>query len=257
MTAKYQPETLLGPRDIAPVIRFNPLGRSPFLLVGDHAGVAIPVALGTLGLGSADLDRHIASDIGVRGLGESLAIALDAVFIHQAYSRLVIDCNRDPTSAEAVTRVSDGTEIPGNQNVTEKARRGRIAAIHAPYQAAIAAEIKQRTRAGGRLVLVSLHSFTPVMAGTSRPWDVSMLHDGANDRFAKALLHELRARVDSGAKFLRPPCWPPWRGMNDGIVFRFPPSAWPEPRRRRRFWSGSMLMPCETGCVPAARQARH
>ncbi len=47
------------------------------------------------------MDRHIAWDIGVAGLGERLAEALDAVFIRQAYSRLVIDCNRRPGAADS------------------------------------------------------------------------------------------------------------------------------------------------------------
>ena len=50
--------------DPAPVTCCNPHGRSPFLLVGDHAGNAIPRALGTLGLAAADRNRHIAWDIG-------------------------------------------------------------------------------------------------------------------------------------------------------------------------------------------------
>ncbi|HEY0269546.1 MAG TPA: N-formylglutamate amidohydrolase [Sphingomonas sp.] len=173
----------------------NPHGRSPFLLLGDHAGNAIPGALGTLGLDDADQARHIAWDIGVGALGARLAVLLDAVFVRQTYSRLVIDCNRDPASAEAIPETSDGTAIPGNAGLGAAARGARVAAIHAPYQAAIAAEIARRTAAGQGTVLVSLHSFTPVMAGVARPWAIGVLHDGGNDGFALRLLARLRARA--------------------------------------------------------------
>ncbi|MES2344120.1 MAG: N-formylglutamate amidohydrolase, partial [Pseudomonadota bacterium] len=73
-----------------------PGGACPLLLIGDHAGRAIPKSLGRLGLKAADLDGHIAWDIGIAGLGERLAQRLDATFVAQAYSRLVIDCNRRP-----------------------------------------------------------------------------------------------------------------------------------------------------------------
>jgi len=184
---------LLGAGEPEPVLRFNPRGNSPFLLIGDHAGAAIPRALGNLGVSEEDLARHIAWDIGVRGVGEALALALNAAFIHQAYSRLVIDCNRDPTAPEAVPTCSDGTSVPGNEGLSEAQRDSRVSEIHAPYQAAIAEEIERRAAGGLPTVLVSLHSFTPAMDGFARPWDIGILHDGANDRFAKALLARLCA----------------------------------------------------------------
>jgi predicted N-formylglutamate amidohydrolase len=179
--------------DPAPVTILNPHGRSPFLLLGDHAGIAIPARLGTLGVAAADLARHIACDIGIRGLGELLAARLDAAFVHQPYSRLVIDCNRAPTARDAIPERSDGTDIPGNIALDPDERAARIDTIHAPYQAAIAEEIARRPSPP---VLVSLHSFTPVMAGTPRPWQIGILHDGGDARFARAMLDVLRARGD-------------------------------------------------------------
>ena len=182
-------ETLFGREDPPAVCVVNPRGRSPFLLIGDHAGNSIPRRLGDLGLDAEDRVRHIAWDIGVAALGKALADRLDATFVAQTYSRLVIDCNRDPDAADAVPGVSDGTPIPGNVDAD---RAARVAAIHAPYQAAIAAEIARRETT----VLVALHSFTPVMAGVARPWAIGVLHDGHRDGFARRLLARLAARGD-------------------------------------------------------------
>ncbi len=184
---------LLGPNDPPPVEIINPQGRSPFLLVGDHCGNRIPQALGTLGLAAADRERHIAWDIGTAALGEFLAHQLDAVFVRQAYSRLVIDCNRDPDAADAIPEVSDGTAIAGNRHLSSHDRAERIATIHAPYQDAIAGEIIRRTHDGLPTRLVSLHSFTASMSGVARPWQIGILHDGANDAMALRLLEWLRA----------------------------------------------------------------
>jgi predicted N-formylglutamate amidohydrolase len=192
MMANMRPPALLGKADPAPVSITNASGRSPFLLTGDHAGRAIPARLGTLGLGEPDLSRHIALDIGVSGLGEELADRLDAVFVAQAYSRLVIDCNRDPTSTEAIAAVSDGTHIPGNAALTEADRIARIAEIHEAYHARIAAETAARAARGQETILIALHSFSPVLAGVRRRWDVGVLHAGADgggdETFALALL---------------------------------------------------------------------
>ena len=186
-------ESLLGHSDPATVTVTNPDGASPFLLIGDHAGKAIPAALGDLGLNETERSRHIAWDIGVAALGLDLSARLDAVFIRQTWSRLVIDCNRDPEVAAAIPELSDGTTIPGNLNLTPDQRRARVEAVHEPYQAAIAAEIVRRAAAGLPTVLVSLHSFTPVWQGAARVWDAGVLHDGRNDAFALRLLAAMQA----------------------------------------------------------------
>ena len=84
-------EPLLGHNDPAPVRIVNPGGGSDLLLIGDHAGQTVPAALGMLGIGPDDLARHIGWDIGIAALGEALAVLLDATFVRQTYSRLVID----------------------------------------------------------------------------------------------------------------------------------------------------------------------
>jgi len=190
--------SLLDDDESAPTVAVNPAGRSPFLLLGDHAGKDIPRRLGTLGLARADRERHIAWDIGTRRLGELLAKSLDATFIHQRYSRLVIDCNRDTTAADAIPETSDGTVIPGNERLADEARMQRIEAIHAPYQRAIAAELSRRAADRHATIIVSLHSFTPVMAGKPRPWSIGVLYSDGDTRFAAALLDILAREMGEG-----------------------------------------------------------
>lgn len=187
---------LLGADDPSPIAIINPAGASSFLLIGDHAGNRFPTVLGDMGLATADRVRHIAWDIGIARLGELLAAALDAVFLRQVYSRLVIDCNRRPDAADAMPAVSDGTAVAANAALDDAGRAARVAAIHAPYQDAIGAAIARRRAAGQPTILVALHSFTPVMRGAARPWQVGILHDGGDTGFARALLAALRGEGD-------------------------------------------------------------
>lgn len=185
---------LLAAGDPAPVrVTGDRLAPGPFVLLGDHAGRAIPAGLGTLGLPSAELTRHIALDLGVEELGLALAERLGAPFLRQTYSRLVIDCNRDPAHAQAIAETSDGTPISGNRGLGAEARRARVAAVFEPYHAAIADALNAREAAGLETVVVSLHSFTPVMDGFDRPWEIGVLHDGRRDDFALAVLTRLQA----------------------------------------------------------------
>ncbi|HET6606089.1 MAG TPA: N-formylglutamate amidohydrolase, partial [Rhodopila sp.] len=104
---------LLTPADPHPFEILREAAQSEFFLTGDHAGRAIPAALGDLGVPAAEMDRHIAWDIGIAGVTRRLSALLDATAILQAYSRLVIDCNRDPAWPSAMPEVSEYTPIPG------------------------------------------------------------------------------------------------------------------------------------------------
>jgi predicted N-formylglutamate amidohydrolase len=177
-----------------PWTALNPGAPSPFLFLGDHAGRSVPLRLGDLGLGDADLGRHIGWDIGVAGMGRLLSAALDATFIHQRFSRLVIDCNRDPARPDATPPVSDGTVVPGNTDLSAAQRQARIDEIARPYHDRIAAELDARAARGQSTILVSLHSFTPRMAGFDRPWRYGVLHAGGSP-FSDAVLLRLRAAL--------------------------------------------------------------
>ena len=184
--------------DPPPFFVENPGGASPFLLIGDHAGVAVPAALGDLGLPREAMERHIASDIGVAGTGAILSRALDATFVRQTYSRLVIDCNRAPGWPDSIPAVSDGSDIPGNAGLSPQEADARRALIFQPYHDTVAAALDARAAAGRPTVLISLHSFTPVMRGFARPWTHGVLHDGRSP-FSARVLSLLRARFGDEA----------------------------------------------------------
>jgi len=193
LDASLSTQGLLGPDDPAPV-RLQP-GRidAGVLILCDHAGREVPSRLGRLGLADDAFERHIAYDIGAAALARDLATRLDAPLIEQTYSRLVIDCNRSPDRADAMPAVSDGVVIPGNAALPAEAVRARIAAIHAPYHQAISAEIDRATAAGAPPALILIHSFTPVLGGVPRPWQVGVLHQG--NRLSLEMLARLEAEA--------------------------------------------------------------
>jgi predicted N-formylglutamate amidohydrolase len=182
---------LLTSRDAGPVEITNHDGRSLFLLLGDHARNRVPERLASLGLTQVDLERHIALDIGVGALGQYVSRELDAPFIAQRYSRLVIDCNRALSHPDSIAAESDGTVIPANSSLTASQRQARAYAIHLPYHEAIADLLAARDRDGRATIVVSLHSFTPSFAGIVRPWQVGVLYGGGKEEFAKAVLAAL------------------------------------------------------------------
>ena len=187
--------SLLGPEDVAPVREFNAAGSSPFFLTCDHYGRLIPHVLAELGLRESELKRHIAWDIGIAGVAESLSQQLDAHLIAQRYSRLVIDCNRPPHVASSIPPISEATTVPGNEGLSHEAAQMRRAQIFDPYHRRIDEIIDARRAAGMPTVLVSLHSFTPVYAGIARPWHIGTLYH-RDTQLPPLLLKALRAEGD-------------------------------------------------------------
>jgi len=205
---------LLVAGDPDPVIVENSRGCSPLLLLGDHAGRTIPARLGDLGLSRGDLERHIAWDIGVEGLGRLLSERLDAVFVRQPYSRLVIDCNRAPGAQGSIVEASDGVVVPRNRGLGPTDREARRTEIFQPYHDQIADILDGRSMAGRESLLLSLHSFTPVMDGFARPWRFGVLHRG-DSAFSSIALAALRARWDEAVGDNQPYAM-------DGIDFTVP-----------------------------------
>jgi predicted N-formylglutamate amidohydrolase len=186
---------LLDSDEVPPVREYHATARSPFLFTCDHYGRLIPRALGDLGLPESELMRHIAWDIGISGVAEALSDHLSAHLIVQRYSRLVIDCNRPPSVASSIPRISEATTISGNEGLSREAAELRRKIIFDPYHRRIDEVIEARLRQGMPTVLVALHSFTPVYAGIARPWHIGTLYH-RDTHLPPRLLRHLRAEAD-------------------------------------------------------------
>jgi len=183
---------LLGADDPPPFDVSGGDGRSPFVIICDHASRRLPHALGALGLTPAALATHIAWDIGALGVARALAATLDAFLASQRYSRLVIDCNRPLTAPDSIVTRSERTDVPGNANLTPADAAARAAEIFAPYHAAIRGHLDARLAARRPTILVAVHSFTPVFYDVARPWHCGVLFN-RDARLAEPLLRLLSA----------------------------------------------------------------
>jgi len=163
-------------------------GAGPFVIVCDHASSFVPGELNSLGLTKDDLARHIAWDIGAAGVAEILSERFDSPAVFCGVSRLVIDCNRHLDAEDLIPKVSDGTIVPVNCNLTPEDRAQRIKDYFEPYHTAIDTVLNGRDGA----IFLSVHSMTECLKGELRPWPVAL--SSYEDRsMADPLLKELRA----------------------------------------------------------------
>jgi predicted N-formylglutamate amidohydrolase len=180
---------LLAP-DEGPAVEIRE-GGGAFVVVCEHASNRVPKALGTLGLSPPNLERHIAWDPGAAELAAGIAGRLAGTTVMQRFSRLVIDCNRDPGDSDAIAAFSEDTRIPANLDLTPDDFQRRVAALWTPFHAALE-QLLERRKAARRLTgLATIHSFTPVYRGVSRPWHVGIIST-AERSLADAMLGILR-----------------------------------------------------------------
>ena len=105
----------------------NAEGKSPYMLLCEHASNYIPSRYKGLGLDASELERHIAWDIGVAPIARELSRALDAPLVLSGYSRLLIDCNRPIGVPTSIPEIGESTLIPGNTGLSDDERAFRAA----------------------------------------------------------------------------------------------------------------------------------
>lgn len=165
-----------------------------WLITCDHAANTVPpfVNGGCLGLAEADMQRHIAFDVGAAGVARELGAQLDAPVILSNFSRLVIDPNRGEDDPTLLMKLYDGTIIPGNRHAGQDELTLRLNRCYRPYHTALAELAARRPDT----VLVSVHSFTRQLQGRPpRPWHVGVLY-AADERLSRPLIARLHEEHD-------------------------------------------------------------
>ena len=175
--APFQPvETLTGNASLG------------LLLIADHAMRHLPEDYGRLGLPIQEFERHIAYDIGAESVTRQLSLLMNVPAVMARFSRLLIDPNRGEDDPTLIRQLYDGAVITGNYPLASDERQLRLERYFRPFRQAVFDEaVICDTACGGACVIVSIHSFTPVMAGRARPWHIGLLWD-KDDRVAKPLL---------------------------------------------------------------------
>ena len=158
------------------------------LVVSDHASNLVPDDI-DLGIDPALLNQHIAVDIGVAEVGAIMAQRPGIAAFQAGVSRLVCDCNREEHAPAVIPIASDGHAVPGNA-LDHASHQARLDRFFHPYHAALADLLDAHPPA----LILSLHSFTPLLASSDqpRPWQVGVLYN-QDDRAARLAIPLLQA----------------------------------------------------------------
>ena len=166
------------------------------VVICDHASKTIPPELKGLGLSAADLERHIAWDIGAAEVAIILAVRFKLPAVFCGVSRLVIDCNRDPSDPASIPTMVDQTPIPGNANLKIWDKAERMSRWFQPYHNALEETMTTALAAKKDPIVLSVHSMTAQLAGqTARPWPIA-LSSHEDRRLTTPMLAALQKRTE-------------------------------------------------------------
>ncbi|MFQ5610325.1 MAG: N-formylglutamate amidohydrolase [Woeseiaceae bacterium] len=189
-------KALLSPDEPPPYYVMHPESETPILLVCDHASCRFPAALGDMGLDPFARRCHLAIDIGAGSLTEYLADSVGVTAVLAQYSRLIVDCNRQLMDPSAFLEYGDGIVVPGNHNLTQAHKDLRADSIYWPYHRAIDGQRQRLTAIGPKPAFIAVHSFTPVLNGVARSWEIGVLWD-KDTSLRDIFIHDFR---DAGFK---------------------------------------------------------
>ena len=145
--------------------RGNEAGRSPVVLICEHASNSFRRAMRRSACARAELARHIAWDIGAAALARLSRRRSMRRSSSHGYSRLLIDLNRPLRVPDSIPPRSEDDRHPGQPRTSivtiGAARAGAARAL--PRRAS--RRSSTRAQRGRPTLLVAIHSFTPVFLG--------------------------------------------------------------------------------------------
>lgn len=175
----------------------------------EHGGNRIPAAYQPLFAGAREvLQSHRGYDPGTLEFAKRLSRALPAPLFYSTTSRLLVELNRTLGHRQLFSEFTRSLPEPARQEV--------IARYYHPYRESVEQQAAQLL-SQGRVLHLSIHSFSPVMRGHTRRTDLGLLFDPSR-RFESAFCDIWRRELRAAAPELKTHFNLPYRGTSDGFT---------------------------------------
>jgi predicted N-formylglutamate amidohydrolase len=201
-------------------------GPAALVVSCEHAAWALPAGV-DLGVPAELLQTQAGWDHGALDIARALADRLGAPLHAGRYTRTWVDLNRPPTHPDVVPARCYGLDVPGNVALDDGARDARIARDHAPYWAAVRADVLAALARAGACLHLSSHSFSPDLDPARRQFDVGVLYDPAA-AFERGLAEQMMATL--AAAGLRVRANEPYGGTGPALTTELRRELWPASR---------------------------
>ena len=158
----------------------------------------------------AALKSHKGYDAGALDIARPLARGLSAPLIEGKISRLLVDMNRSESNRRGIFgAIGRRLDAAGKRRLLDKWRRPFLQKTHEAIQGCLTER--------GRVILLSIHSFTPVLEGRVRNAEIGLLYDPSREQ-ERLLAHHLREKLSRSLPGFRIRMNYPYRGVSDGTA---------------------------------------
>lgn len=180
----------------------------PLVVSCEHATCAIPKRWQAVYREARDVLRgHEGWDVGAAGLARRLGRRFGAPVHLGGVGRLLVDLNRSPGHPRLFSSFTRGLAAEDRDEI--------LARWYRPYREAVMRDLDTRVRGGGRVIHLSVHSFTPVLDGRERRFDIGLLYDPGRAA-ERALAERWQAALRRAGLVVRRN--QPYRGASDGFT---------------------------------------
>jgi len=180
------------------------------ILTCEHASNRVPAEFAKLFRGHGDvLESHRGWDPGSLTLGKIFQRRLEAPLIDTNFTRLLVEPNRSLHHRRLFSEFTAGLDDNAKQKI--------IARYYLPHRDQVANWISDQVNRGDTVVHLSLHTFTPVLAGQPRNADIGLLYDPGRPA-EKRLCAAWRAAIQQTRADLRIRLNYPYLGKADGFT---------------------------------------
>jgi predicted N-formylglutamate amidohydrolase len=185
-------------------------GQTNLVVSCEHGGNRVPAPYARLFHDrGALLESHRGYDFGARDVARALARRFDAPLHCATVTRLLVELNRSPGHLRLFSTVVRG--------LLDEEREAILATYYHPYRQLVEGSVRSRMIAGARVLHLSVHSFTPRLAGRTRNADVGLLYDPRRQA-ERALCDRWRGALVALDPALRVRRNYPYRGDADGLT---------------------------------------
>jgi predicted N-formylglutamate amidohydrolase len=197
-------------------------GTPAMMITCEHGGDRVPRrCAGLLAAARRRLPIHRWYDPGALDLARRFARQLDAPLVFATVTRLLVDLNRSPGTRSVFSSLTAPLDDATKRAILER--------HYLPYRERVERLVAEAIARAGRVVHISVHSFSPLFHGRFRRTDVGLLYDPSSRcerQICRAWQAALRRR--------RPELYirrnHPYRGTADGLTTwlrgRFEPSRY-------------------------------
>lgn len=180
------------------------------LVTCEHGGNRIPAPYASLFRGCRRvLETHRGYDPGALAMARTLARMLGARLVTSSVSRLLVELNRSPGRQFLCS--------PVMRRAPQQVRDDVCRRYYVPYRSEVEAFIARAIHAGRRVLHVSSHSFTPLLAGRVRAADVGLLYDPTRDGERRLCCHWQAALRAHAPRWITRRNYP-YLGVSDGFT---------------------------------------